>query len=171
MSLQLNVPATCWLSPAAEVKGSAIEGLGLFAIRKIPAGEPIMRLGGRIIDDQTLANLRPPYSSLCVEEGTHILIDPAHPVRYGNHSCDPNLWHEDATTIVARRDIGQGEELTVDYGTHTISRTWSMTCRCGSLLCRALITGNDWQLPYLQRCYGDHWTPPLRAAIALALRG
>lgn len=165
MSVQPNVPATCWLSPAAEVRGSAIEGLGLFALREISAGEPIMQLGGRIIDDHTLAGLIPPYSSLCVSEGQHVLIDPAHPVRYGNHSCDPNLWHEGATTIVARRAIGRGEELTLDYATHTISPGWSMHCRCGSPLCRNQVTGNDWQLPALQERYGHHWTPPLNAAI------
>lgn len=171
MSLQLNIPATCWLSPAAEVRGSAIEGLGLFALRDISASAPIMQLGGRIIDDRTLGGLTPPYSSLCVGEGIHILIDPAHPVRYGNHSCDPNLWHEGATTIIARRDIARGEELTVDYATHTISPSWSMTCRCGSPLCRTQVTGNDWQLPDLQDRYGHHWTPPLNAAIGRRDRG
>jgi SET domain-containing protein len=39
-------------------------------------------------------------------------------VRYGNHSCDPNLWHADVVTITARRDIAAGEELTIDYATH-----------------------------------------------------
>ncbi|RYF51006.1 MAG: SET domain-containing protein-lysine N-methyltransferase [Cytophagaceae bacterium] len=124
-----------------------------------------MRLGGQLIDDVRLNSLVPPYSSLCVGEGVHILIDPAHPVRYGNHSCDPNLWHEDATTIVARRPISAGEELTLDYATHTISPKWSMPCHCGSPLCRKLVSGNDWKLADLQSRYGHHWTPPLYAAI------
>ncbi|RWH82177.1 MAG: SET domain-containing protein [Mesorhizobium sp.] len=125
MNSILRVPSECWLSPAAAVRGSEIEGLGLFATRDIPAGEPVMRLGGQIIDDATLNALTPPYSSLCIGDGAHILIDPAHPVRYGNHSCDPNLWHQDATTVVARRAITKGEELTIDYATHTISQTGS----------------------------------------------
>ncbi|MFC4117486.1 hypothetical protein [Nonomuraea zeae] len=58
--------------------------------------------GGQLINDETLATLTPPYSSLTVEEGVHLLLDPAHPVRYGNHSCEPNLWHRDATTVIAR---------------------------------------------------------------------
>ena len=125
-----------------------------------------MRLGGPVIDDVALARLTPPYSSLCVGIGENILIDSAHPVRYGNHNCDPNLWHEDATTIVARRLIRANEELTIDYATHTISPKWSMACRCGSSSCRGMVTGEDWRLPNLQAWYGRHWTPPLLAAIA-----
>lgn len=125
-----------------------------------------MRLGGTIIDDAALALLRPPYSSLCVGPDRNILIDPAHPVRYGNHSCDPNLWHDDAVTIVARRVIRAGEELTIDYATHTMSPGWSMPCQCGSELCRAVVSGDDWRRPILRVRYGRHWTPPLLADIA-----
>jgi hypothetical protein len=76
-----------------------------------------------------------------VAQGRHLLIDPGHPVRYGNHSCDPNLWHADAVTIVARRDIAPGEELTVDYATHTGVQEWTMVCTCGQPGCRGRPTG------------------------------
>lgn len=166
MNSTLRVPSECWLTPAANVRGSAIEGLGLFAKRDIQADEPVMHLGGQIIDDAALDALTPPYSSLCIAQGAHILIDPAHPVRYGNHSCDPNLWHQDATTVVARRAIAKGVELTIDYATHTISPSWYLRCRCGTADCRGSISGNDWKLSVLQERYGRHWTPPLIAAIA-----
>lgn len=161
----MSIPADCWLTEAAEVRGSIIEGLGLFATRDIEPGEPVMRLGGEVIDDEALAGLTPPYSSLCVGQGQHILIDPAHPVRYGNHSCDPTTWHQDAVTVVARRPILTGEEITIDYATHTISPDWQMNCRCGSANCRGVVSGNDWQLSELQSRYGFHWTPPLLDAI------
>ena len=115
----LIVPPACWLSERAETRRSPIEGLGLFATAPIAAGEIVVRLGGVLIDGAALARLEPPYSSVTLDEDAHLLIDPAHPVRYGNHSCDPNLWHLDALTIAARRDIAAGEELMVDYGTHT----------------------------------------------------
>lgn len=120
-----------------------------------------MRLGGRLIDDAALAALSPPYSSLTVAAGLHLLIDPDHPVRYGNHSCDPCLWHAGATTVVARSRIRSGEELTIDYATHTGSETWTMRCKCGAAACRGVVTGRDWRLPELQRAYGRHWSPPL----------
>lgn len=154
-------PARCWLTPKAQVRPSAIEGQGLFATTHISADEVAMRLGGQLIDDMTLASLSPPYSSLTVVAGLHLLLDPAHPVRYGNHSCDPNLWHADATAVVARRHIKPGEELTIDYATHTGIETWTMNCHCGSAICRGTVTGQDWRLPGLQRAYGHHWSPPL----------
>lgn len=154
-------PIECWLTPHAEPRPSLIDGTRLFATAPIATGDLVMRLGGQAIDDETLAGLTPPYSSVTVAAHTHLLIDPAHPVRYGNHSCDPNLWHNDAITITARRDIEPGEELTIDYATHTGIETWAMPCRCGSPLCRDTVTGNDWRLPELQHAYRTHWAPPL----------
>jgi uncharacterized protein len=127
-----------------------------------------MRLGGRVIGDETLARLTPPYSSVTVGKGVHLLLDPDHPVRYGNHSCDPNLWHRDATTVIARRDISPGEEVTIDYATHTGVETWSMNCRCDTPLCRGVVTGDDWRLSRLQAAYGTHWSPPLLERIKAA---
>lgn len=164
-------PTHSWLTPSARVESSRIEGQGLFASAEILRNQVIMRLGGKLIDDATLANLEPPYSSLTVVHGRHLLLDPAHPVRYGNHSCDPNLWHIDATTIAARRPIRIGEELTVDYATHTGVQSWTMACHCGSEICRNAVTGWDWQLPQLQQAYGDHWSPPLLERIKMSGSG
>jgi hypothetical protein len=158
---RVHVPAECWLTPAAEVRPSPIEGLGLFATRPIAAGETVTRLGGALIDDAALAALTPPYSSVALDEDAHLLIDPAHPVRYGDHGCAPNVWMEGALTAVARRAIATGEELTIDYATQTGTEAWRMSCRCGQSGCRCEITGADWRLPELQAAYGDHWTPML----------
>ena len=120
-----------------------------------------MRLGGRVIDDATLAALPEPYSSVVLDEDAHLLIDPAHPVRYGNHSCAPNLWMDGAVTVVVRRAVAIGEELTIDYATQTGTESWRMSCRCGAPACRGEVTGADWRLPHLRTAYGDHWTPLL----------
>lgn len=157
----MSLPAECWLTPSAEVRPSPIEGLGLSATHPIAKGEVVTRLGGEAIDDAALAALTPPYSSVALDENAHLLIDPAHPVRYGNHSSAPNLRIEDALTVVARRAIAAGEELTVDYATQTGTEAWRVTCCCGASGCRGEITGADWRLPALQAAYGDHWTPML----------
>jgi len=154
-------PSACWLSERAEPRTSPIEGFGLFATAPIASGEVVIRLGGRVIDGAALRALEPPYSAVTLDEDAHLLIDPAHPVRYGNHGCDPNLWHLDATTIAARRAIAADEELTIDYATHTLAPWWSMPCRCGSPLCRGQVTGEDWRLGSLRAAYGEHWTPAL----------
>ena len=157
----MQIAPQCWLTPRARVRASAIEGLGLFATAPIAAGDVVIRLGGRLIDDAALAALHPPYCSVMLDEGVHLLIDPAHPVRYGNHGCDPNLWHLDAVTVAARRDIAAEEELTVDYATHTGAEDWSMACACGRPSCRGRVTGADWRRADLRAAYGDHWSPAL----------
>lgn len=159
-------PTFSWLSPAVAVRPSPIAGLGLFAVRGLAMGTVVERLGGRVIGDAELTALDPPYSSLAVAEGVHLLLDPEHPARYGNHSCAPNLWHVDATTIALRTDVPADTELTIDYATHTGIPVWSMPCTCGTAVCRGVVTGEDWRLPELRAAYGQHWTPPLLARIA-----
>lgn len=124
-----------------------------------------MRWGGRIIDDTELAVLTPPYSSAAVDEGRHLLIAPDDPIRFGNHSCDPNLWMHDATSVSARRDIQAGEELTIDYALHTVTPSWSMTCTCGTSLCRGVVTGDDWRREDLRERYRGHFSPFVNARI------
>lgn len=156
------------MHPDIRVARSPIQGLGLFAAASLPAGTVAVRIGGEVIDDARLAALdetAEPYSSICVAEGTHLLLDPAHPVRYGNHSCDPNLWHTGATTLVLRRDVPAAAELTVDYATHTGMPGFTMPCSCGAAACRRVVSGEDWRRPDLRAAYGDHWSPPLLARI------
>jgi hypothetical protein len=86
-----------------------------------------------VIDEATLLTLPPPYSSVALGEDRHLLIDAAHPATKGNHGCEPNLWHEDALTISARRAISPGEEAVIDYVMLTGVDNWSMSCACGSL--------------------------------------
>ena len=94
----------------------------------------------------------------------HLVLPGRQPIGYGNHSCDPALWHDDAYTLTARRDIDAGDEVTVDYGTQTAEPDFTMDCRCGSALCRGTVTGDDWRRPELQQRYGDHWVPALRSS-------
>ena len=66
-----------------------------------------------------------------------------------------NAW-----TLVARRDISVGEELTLDYGLvegdESLVADWE--CACGSSECRNKTTGRDWMLPALQRRYEGHFS-------------
>lgn len=150
---------------------SRIDRQGLFAQRPIRAGELVAVVGGEVIDDAELARIGGsgrPYSSITVADGRHLLLDPDHPIRFGNHSCIPNLWLAGATSLVARRDVAAGEELTQDYAIYTGVESWRMPCRCGSDGCRGVVTGRDWRLPALRRAYGDRWAPPLLARIRQA---
>ncbi|HLJ67271.1 MAG TPA: SET domain-containing protein-lysine N-methyltransferase [Chloroflexota bacterium] len=163
-----HAPARCRVHAAAEVRPSGIEGHGLFVREPIALGTIVIRLGGRLLTGRELAVLLRDadryVDCLAVDRDLHLVLEGNELAHYGNHSCDPNLWHVGPFTLAARRDIEKHEELTVDYATHTEGE-WTMECRCGSSLCRGLITGNDWQRPDLLVRYGDHWTPALARLI------
>jgi len=122
-----------------------------------------MLLGGTVIDDRQLAVVQP-HSSLAIAEDLNLMQNDDDPCQYGNHSCDPNLWLAGATTVVARRDIGQAEELTIDYALMTVAQ-WQMDCHCGTHLCRGKVTGDDWHLPELRGRYRGHFSPFITARI------
>lgn len=81
------------------------------------------------------------------------------PAEYMNHSCDPNTWFADDATMVARRDIQPGAEITYDYATSETTETWFMHCRCGTPICRKVVRGTDWRMnPGIRDHYGRHAT-------------
>lgn len=153
-----------WAHPHLQVKASGITGEGLFAGEPISAGEVVAVLAGRKVSTAQLRELleHPPVDSITLDDDEHLVLpnDPRPVIAYGNHSCDPNTWWTDAVTLRARRDIGEGEEVTSDYGTST-GVDFEMACRCGSALCRGKVTGEDWRREDLQARYGDHWIPVL----------
>lgn len=167
-------PTRCWLHPAVEVRSSGIDGSGLFTIGAIAEGQTVSVLGGTVITDADVRRMiarrseepsLPYVDSITLGDDRNLLLSPGAPNRYGNHSCDPNTWWTDEVTLVARRPIAAGEEVTNDYGTSTVHAGWSMDCRCGSSNCRRTITGTDWRRRELRGRYGDHWVPVLRRLI------
>lgn len=157
-----------------QVGPSPIAGLGLFARADIPPDTIVSRLGGRLVTGRELRQIfaeaaqRPSHryvDTITVGEDLHLVLPAGQPSHYGNHSCEPNLWWADAYTLVARRTIGAGEEVTSDYATSTGVAGFAMDCACGSSLCRGVITGKDWRRADLQDRYGDHWIPLLLARI------
>ncbi len=47
----------CWLHPAARVRSSTIEGVGLFAAEPMRAGVPVSILDGEVVDTARLVEL------------------------------------------------------------------------------------------------------------------
>jgi uncharacterized protein len=88
---------------------------------------------------------------------------------YLNHSCEPNVWLIDEVTIVARRDIKPGEEITLDCATWDCDENWSYThdgkCRCGSKICRKILTHSDWTREDVQKKYREHFSPYIQRKI------
>ena len=161
-----------WTHPAAQRRSSDIAGDGIFASEDLPAGTIVARLRGRVVDDATLRQLFADAAAdggyvdtIMIDDDQNLVLVPDQLIHFCNHSCDPSLWHLDATTICTRRAVAADDELTIDYSTQTTHADFEMTCNCGSGLCRGTVTGVDWMDTDWQARYNDHVVPAVRRAI------
>ena len=165
------MPSEAWLHPDIEVRESEIHGRGLFAIGSLDAGLVVVRLGGRLVGTEELrgliarATMDAYVDTVTIEEDQHLVLPAGTPVHYGNHCCDPTMWHVGPFEVATRRAVGADEELTIDYATNSGDATFTMDCTCGAMLCRGTITAQDWRRPELQERYAGHWIPALAELI------
>ena len=157
-----------WVSPKLIGGKSKIHGDGVIANLPIKAGEKLFEFGGELVS-RTEAHSGD-YWSRSVWAIGHDLYQavPKSEPTTGldenlNHSCDPNAWLVDEVTVVARRDIAAGEEITMDQATWNFEDD-SYTdnkepCACGALDCRHVLTMEDWKIPALQEKYKGHFHP------------
>lgn len=161
-----------WVDPRVVVKSSRIQGQGGYAREPIRQGEVLVILGGTVMTEAEFlqfATTATRYDAVQLDEDLHLVdLSPTSRDTNGslNHSCDSNLWMRDEVTLIARRDIEQGEEITVDYALFTTVPDWKMECQCGSPLCRHVITGDDWRNSEVQQRYQDHFSPYINRRIA-----
>jgi uncharacterized protein len=156
-----------WNDPRIEIKKSPISGNGMFAREQIKKGEIVCIVGGMVMTDAEFAAFQathPFYNSIQIDDHLHLVEDPEITRSLDgsmNHSCDASTWMEDELTLVARRDIASGEEVTVDYALFTTQSNWMLDnrCHCGSLHCRRVITGDDWRRTDVQERYRGHFSP------------
>lgn len=163
---------TEWIDPRIEIRPSPIHGKGMFATAPIKAGEIVNIWGGTLlltqedIEGEKASEWKAKgYVWATIGEGLYLAgllsDDDRDLTNFINHSCDPNVWMQDEVTLIARRDIAVGEELTVDYAMFEGDEEWvsPWKCRCGSALCRGHVTGKDWRRRELQERYGEHFSP------------
>ena len=128
-------PRVPWVSESVIVSDSAIAGRGMFTNQALEPGRVVLRLGGRLVSTEELTRLihhSDRYvDTVAVFEDVYLVLPSGTTMHYGNHSCEPNLWHVGPYEIAARRRIGAGEELTMDYGTQSGAPGFSMACIWG----------------------------------------
>jgi histone-lysine N-methyltransferase SETD1 len=129
---------------AVDVRPSAIDGLGAFALEPIPARRKIGEVRGEPVSTAEAFK-----RAKVAERGTGriFMVAVSHtravdatlstdPLRFANHSCAPNMVikvQQGRVAFHALRDIAIGEELTAAYGpTHHAGR---LSCRCGAPAC------------------------------------
>lgn len=161
-----------WFNPKTEKRGSDIQGRGLFAREAIPAGEIVAVKGGAIMDAAAFASIRGQVSpaEIQIEDDLYIAPRGATEVEANilclNHSCNPNVGVRGQITFVAMRDVAAGTELTIDYAMIDGDPNERMTCACGSLQCREVITGDDWRRRELRERYRGYFSRYLEDRIA-----
>jgi hypothetical protein len=144
------------------ILASSIHGNGLVAVAPIGAGEVVSRLDEGMPRMTIAAFLeksqeeQDDISHYAYQISETELVFEGEPERFMNHSCDPNVWWADSYTMVARRDIAAGEELTYDYAMTEVDVPFAMDCRCGSPMCRKRVTNLDHLDAAWQARYGEH---------------
>jgi len=171
LKIMKRLCVSCWRHPAIERMPSRIHAQGLFATRPLDAGVRVLVWGDCYTDRAGALEAR--QNGLAIMQWDDDVFsyetpnaDPAFSI---NHSCDPNVWMEDAFTLTARRKISAGEELTTDYGLWLADPEYiaPWICRCGTACCRRRLTGRDWQIPELQERYAGHFSPLLNTWITV----
>jgi SET domain-containing protein len=138
--------------PLFEVRASPIQGLGVFALRKIRKGTRIVEYKGeRIAPEEADRRYDDDQSDqphvLLFTVNKRIVIDAGvggNEAKYINHSCEPNceaVIEDKRVFIEAARTISPGEELTYDYQLERgddFDPAWERryACRCGARTCR-----------------------------------
>lgn len=125
------------------------KGVGLFADEDIRPGILIGEYQGEVLSQEEFRNRKHDYRGerhfYFMTLTRNLVIDASRKsqiTRFVNHSCDPNCvtekWNaggEPRVAIVSLRDIPKGEEITFDYGAHSVGLD-SAPCLCGSSKCR-----------------------------------
>ena len=159
-----------WISPKAAIRDSHTHGRGMFAVGPIAVGDVVLRWGGTVFTQADIDAGKAKPGTIAILHTGLFLADPADSGvaddYHLNHSCDPNLWMRDEITLIARRDVSPGEELTADYGLWECDPSYQLEpCRCGLPLCRGRVTGDDWRRAELQARHKGHFIPYLNRLI------
>jgi SET domain-containing protein len=137
--------------PAFTVKRSNIHGNGVFARRKILAGERIVEYCGERISwaeatRRAEARGGPVNHTFYFSLADGKVIDGGsngNEARWINHACEPNCEAQEddgRVYIYALRDIARGEELNYNYALvyderHTPAVKRAFACHCGTPAC------------------------------------
>lgn len=130
------------------VKSSRIHGTGCYAGRDFRKGEIIGEYTGERISHDEADNRYEEWEMTYLFIVDDEIIDATHdknPVKYINHSCDPNCESEqDGKQILIRaiKRIREGDELTYDYCLDAEDDD-PCVCRCGAKGCRGTMKAED----------------------------
>lgn len=123
---------------------SNIHGIGLFASEPIKPGDLIFTVSGAlhlVKDFDLLPKSLKKASDDWVGISRYRYIDTkASPIRFINHSCEPNAALRTPRRLIAMKAIAAGEEITMDYSLTEAGQDYHRPCSCKTPSCRGIIT-------------------------------
>ena len=116
---------------------SPVHGRGLWCREARRAGEPVFVVRGR----RVRLRFEDGYHPHWIGVGWQRWLAPerGNPIRFTNHSCEPNVIVTEGLVVVALEDIRAGSEVLLDYSTTEVDPDWSFRCRCGAPRCRGTV--------------------------------
>jgi hypothetical protein len=117
-------------------------GVGVFATRDIDAGERVLDINGTVQRHPTRYSIQVMLDEHidCHESLSDEEMRARFPWRFLNHCCEPNAGIV-GRTLVARRAIRAGEQVTFDYTTTESTMAEPFGCRCGAAKCLGRVSG------------------------------
>lgn len=116
--------------------GRASSGLGLIAMTAISEGAEIVQYTGSIMSNEESDKKRGKYQFAISNKEVIDGSGRDNLGRYVNHACHPNaeaIVNHKQIWIYAIRDIGPGEEITIDYGEdYFVTLIKPRGCKCVS---------------------------------------
>ena len=160
-----------WITPKARSFNSKIHGLGVAAIQNIKKGEIVCVYGGVIVLKRDVKEYWKIMGHIGIQIDDNFWTVPTSREELKktgifNHSCKPNCGFSNQITLIAIRDINNGEELVFDYA-FCESFMEDFKCKCGSKNCRKIIKGTDWKNKEIQKRYKKYFSPYLKKKIRI----
>jgi SET domain-containing protein len=174
-NLSMEKKTYSWMDERLAVKDTPKYGKGVFASEPIEKNSPLMVFGGYVLTRKEEVKLPLEIRDIAIQIDKDLVIGvltkkEVTNTDYVNHSCDPNSGIKGQISLVAMRNIKEGEEITFDYGTVLYREKgapkYELKCLCGSKNCRGKITQYDWQIPSLQEKYKDFFPYYIKEEIA-----
>ncbi|HKO62765.1 MAG TPA: SET domain-containing protein-lysine N-methyltransferase [Pyrinomonadaceae bacterium] len=135
------------LAPGLAIQDSAIEGRGCFSTASFKRGRKIAEYAGeRISTAEAKRRAGRRRLRICAINNRWSLDGSrgGNGTHYINHSCKPNAYMKIVyghILFIALRDIGPGEEITIDY--ESTLHSDEKRCHCGVQVCRGTINRPD----------------------------
>ena len=144
------------------IAASPIHGRGLWCLHQRRAGEPLFVVRGRRVRLRFEEGYHPNWIGVGWE--CWLAPERGNPIRFTNHSCDPNVIVTEGLVVVALEDIRAGSEILLDYSTTEVDPDWWFRCGCRSPRCRETVHS----FPRLSEDLRARYAPHLPAAFLKA---